>query len=159
MAENFTISKGNVLVNGKIVGTVEKITHDGLWAGSYGIRAGGTEWQGTATDGTVFGGYEKRKDAAAALERHQRPLTVENVGYGEWMGNRFIRATVSWQGFTAMVSQYPEETYWVVDCFYTPGAFMPAWSNGEGSRYTKAHTLKDDQAWAVDKAAGFLLRK
>lgn len=143
---------GEVLADGVSVGTVEKVVHDGLWATAYGIRAGGAEWKGTAPDGTVFDGKDKRKDAAKMLVLHAQPLTVSKVSTGDRMGQRFIEATVCWQGHTAMVSRYPGEEAWVVDCFYTPGAFMPAWSNGAGSRYTRAHVLKPDQAAAVDAA-------
>lgn len=147
-----TIKRNEVYVDEVLVGTVEKIVHEGLWSTSYGIRAGGTEWKGTAPDGTVFDGYDKRKDVAKRLAQHARPLTVDKVGTDEWMGTPFISASVSWQGNTAMVSQYPSEDFWVVDCFFAAGSMMPAWSHGSGSRSTAAHVLKGEQAAAVDAA-------
>jgi len=151
MKAEIKISGGRVYADGTFVGKVEKVTHDGLWAGAYGVRAGGVEWIATAPDGTKFS-QEKRKDAAAMLERHSRPLVVENVHVGDWMGHKFIGATVSWQGYTAMVSRYPEESGWVVDAWFTPGCLMPAWSHGRGSRVTRNHILTGDQARAVDTA-------
>jgi hypothetical protein len=152
MTPTISIRKNDVYADGNLVGTVEKIVHDGLWATAYGIRAGGTEWKGTATDGTVFDGFDTRKAVANMLARHAQPLTVDNVKVDNWMGERFIYASVSWQGITAIVSQYPTEDFWVVDAFFNAGSMMPAWSNGSGSRSTAAHVLKADQAAAVDAA-------
>lgn len=152
MTANPTIKRNEVFVDGVLVGTVEKIVHEGLWATGYGVRAGGIEWKATAPDGTVFDGHDKRKDAARMLVLHAQPLTVKSVKVDDWSGRQFIGATVSWQGHTAMVSRYPDEDVWVVDAYYTPGAFMPRWSNGAGSRYTRAHVLQAEQAAAVDAA-------
>lgn len=162
MPAQFTIKKNEVYVGENLVGTVEKIVHDGLWATAYGVRAGGTEWKGTAPDGTVFDGGDKRKDVANLLARHAEPLTVTKVEIGDYAGRKFIGANVSWQGNSAFVSQYPHEDFWVVDCFFRTGAVMPTWSNGSGSRFTAAHVLKADQAAAVDaavKAAGVVIEQ
>lgn len=162
MTPTVSIKKNNVYADDVLVGTVEKIVHTGLWATAYGVRAGGTEWKGTAPDGTVFDGHDKRKDAAKMLARHAEPLTVTNVKIDDWMGERFVYAAVSWQGNTAIVSQYPSEDFWVVDAFFNAGSMMPAWSNGSGSRSTAAHVLKGEQADAVNaavKAAGVTIEQ
>jgi hypothetical protein len=145
------VQKGTVYADGTPVGTVEKLTHDGLWSTAYGIRSGGTEWVGTAPDGTTFSA-DTRKDAAAKLSRYAEPLSVTSVKVDHYMGNALVSASVSWQGNTACVSQYPEETFWVVDAFWACGAYMPTWSNGTGSRCTRVHVLKPEHAQAVDTA-------
>ena len=152
MLANHTIKNNEVLVDGVSVGTVEKIVHDGLWATAYGVRAGGTEWKGTAPDGTVFDGLDKRKDAAARLVRYAEPLTVSSIGIEDYCGRRYIKAMVSWQGNSASVSQYPGEDYWVVDAFWTTGSIMPVWANGGGSRVTRARVLAGEQLDAVNAA-------
>src|SRR5262245_5184025 len=151
-----TVRAGTVLRAGVPIGTVDKISHDGLWADNQRDRMGGTEWVATATDGTTFDGFDTRKAAVARLAQSVEPLTVTNVRWETNHYGRFLSASVSWEGHTALVSRYPSETAWVVDAFFQPGTFFPVWSNGEGSRFTRAHVLKADQAAAVDAEAARL---
>jgi len=147
-----TVRAGTVLRDGVPIGTVEKISHDGLWADNHRVRMAGTEWVATATDGTTFDGFDTRKAAVARLAQSVEPLTVTNVRRETNHYGRFLAATVTWQGHTALVSRHPQETHWVVDAFFQPGTFFPVWSHGEGARYSQVHVLKDDQATAVDAA-------
>lgn len=147
-----TIKAGTVLVDGISVGTVAKVDHDGLWSDGHGIRVNGFEWVATTLAGEIFDGFKTRKAAAARLARHAEPLTVSDVRIGDYMGDRFIQASVTWQGHHAEVSRYPHETGWVVDAFFRPGTFFPVWSNGAGSRYTRAHVLQGEHATAADAA-------
>lgn len=149
METKITFKAGTVLADGTAVGTVEKVTHEGLWADSYGIRVNGSEWVGTAPDGAKFSG-RTRKEVASRLAAHAQPLKVTGVKVEDTFYGCCITATVSWQGNTAFVSQHPDEDYWVVDAYFTHGC--PHWSNGTGSRYTTAHALKAEYAAAVDAA-------
>lgn len=155
---------GTVTVDGKAAGRVEKEMRQGIFGTALGVSAsaGGTPyWIPYLADGTrLHGGYETRKRAVARIAKHVQPLTVEKVELETswWPAERkYVSAWVTFQGHSFGVSRYADEPHWVVDCYFTPDSMCPAWSNGSGSRVTRAHVLKDemhDAATAAAEAAG-----
>jgi hypothetical protein len=87
------------------------------------------------------------------IVKYAAPLTVTDVRVESGWTGRYVSAQVAWRGYSFMVSRYAHESAWVVDMLIKPGAFMPTFANGPGSRVTRAYTLLDELADATTNAA------
>lgn len=153
--------EGVVLADGKNVGYVKKEMRQGLHATllgvSYGLGEGTPYWIPFTADGTRLceEGYPTRKRAVDRLVKHAQPLRAEDfrVEYGIGSNSKCVTGWVRWQGFSAGVSRYAGEDYWVVDFLATPDSLMPVFSHGAGSRYTSLRTLKPEMADVATAAA------
>lgn len=151
---------GAVMQDGKTIGRVEKVMRQGVFATILGASYSGDGtpyWIPYAADGTQLNeyGYDTRKRAVALVEAHAQPLAVSDVKVESsfFGGARFVSAWVKFKGYSFGVSRYASESEWVVDCLFTPGTMMPSFSNGTGTRVTRAHVLKPEMAEAATKAA------
>lgn len=146
--------------DGTIIGHVKKDIRQGLFATAVGASYSGS---GTAYyipyagDGTCLSedGYPTRKRAVARIEAHAKPLTVTDVRVETGLGTyaKLVSAMVGYRGYTFGVSRYANETDWTVDFLSTPDSIMPTFSNGTGTRATRAHVLKPEMAEAATRAA------
>jgi hypothetical protein len=149
---------GRVTHEGALIGTVVKRAQEGLGLTFSGVGAAREQWFAVDADGKELSpiGYRTRREAVRRLESNAQPLTVTDVklnkpnGFGQT--EPYLSATVSWEGFTAMVSRYASEAAWIVDCFFTPGSSMPVFSNGMGTRYTAGRVLKGEEGAAATAA-------
>ena len=151
---------GSVLVDGESVGRVEKIMRTGPFVQGDGVRFGfgdgAPQWVPYAADGTrLTDGHGTRKAAVDRVVSHAEPLTVDKLKLETSWGSdrKCVSATVRLKGHIFCVTRYATEPAWVVDAYFAPGAFMPAWSNGTGSRYTSARVLKNEMHTAATDAA------
>lgn len=150
---------GSVSVDGTTVGRVEKVMRTGPFIEGIGVRFGfgdGTpQWVPYAADGTkLTDGHGTRKAAVERVVSHSAPLAINKVQLEtSWSNRKFVSAWVTYKGHSFSVSRYASESQWVVDAYFAPGAFMPAWSNGSGTRVTSARVLKDEMHKAATDAA------
>lgn len=153
---------GNVTKGDTVIGRAEKrALGPGLYETVMGVSAtsgGRSQWWAFAADGTQLSdiGYDTRKKCVERIEKHSRPLAVEDMKVETGLGTsaECITAGVSWQGNYCSVSRYyPIEDHWVVDMLIVAGAFFPTFANGTGTRHTQARVLRADQAAAADAEA------
>jgi hypothetical protein len=151
---------GTIMQDGKPIGRVEKVMRQGVFATILGASystEGTPYWIPYGADGKALNeyGYDTRKRAVALVEAHAQPLAVSDIKVeSSFFGGRpFVSAWVKFQGYSFGVSRYANESQWVVDCLFTPGTMMPTFSNGAGTRFTKARVLKPEMAEAATKAA------
>jgi hypothetical protein len=161
MASKTTVSRDGVVTSpdGTIIGHVKKEIRQGIFATLIGASYSGNGtpyWIPFADDGTKLSdGYDTRKRAVKRIEDHAQPLTVSHLEIETGLGSyqKCVTASVRFQGYWFSVSRYANEGYWVVDAMATPDSIMPVFSNGTGTRATRARALKDEFADAVTKAA------
>lgn len=150
---------GVVIRDGANIGYVKKEIRQGLFSTMLGASystEGKSYWIPFADDGTKLSdGYDTRKRAVSRIEKHAQPLSVSDVRIEHGWGSdrKFVHAAVSWRGYYFGVSRYAHETEWVVDFLCTPESIMPVFSNGAGTRYTRAQVLKPEFAQAATDAA------
>lgn len=150
MSATVTVKRtGEVVADGVVAGRVEKRESESLFGYSR------MQWIAYDADGAELGnGYDTRKRAADRVAQNAEPLRVTHVKRGTgWSGQEFASLIVSEAGTSFCVSRYATEDVWVVDALFQPGTMMPVFSNGDGSRVTRAYTLKDEYADAATKAA------
>lgn len=160
MEAKTTVSRDGVVSrDGAIIGHVKKEMRQGLFATMLGASystEGTPYWVPFGGDGTKLAdGYDTRKRAVQVIERVAKPLTISGfTTESGWMSDRkFVSASVEEKGFYFGVSRYADESYWVVDYLSTPTSIMPVFSNGSGSRVTRARVLPDDIGAKVTDAA------
>jgi hypothetical protein len=147
---------GSVSRDGKIIGRVVK---DCQTIGAMIMGADPTMWSAYHADGwTVCRNQARQRDAVRHLDRATRPAAVEGMRISEGWTGRFYEASYSWEGNHVSVSSYPSEVdedgnrVWVVDSLTPCGAFFPHFSNGAGTRVTRAQVLHPEHARAVSEA-------
>ena len=151
-------SRGNsdyvVHVDGREVGSVIKITD--CW---------GTSWRAFTTSGDAVpaGEQKTRVRATELLVRYSEPTSVTDIGVHSYVSGeaeparRYLAATLNHEGRTYRVSHYGAETdgygrpAWIVDYKSSPTG-MPAFSHGDGARYTLSHVLREDLGKIVTDA-------
>jgi hypothetical protein len=159
-----TVSRDGVVTrDGENIGHVQKEMRQGIFGTLLGASYSGSGtpyWTPFAADGTQLSeyGYDTRKRAVQRLADHAEPMTVSGlqVSQGGLMSDwsrRFVECTLRFQGHSFGVSRYATESAWVVDFYWSPDSIMPNWSNGSGTRVTRANVLKDEAASFVTKAA------
>jgi hypothetical protein len=154
---------GAVMLDGAQIGTVVKEMRQGIFATLMGASysaAGTPYWVPFDADGTKLSdGYDTRKRAVSRVEKQAQPMTVEHVKVENYYGlfsteeRKYVSAWVSYKGFSFGVSRYATEDYWVIDTYYTPDSIMPVFSNGGGTRVTRARVLQGDAEKAATDAA------
>jgi hypothetical protein len=139
---------GDVLVNGELAGRVVKEERPGLFGS---VR---TEWVAYAANGEeLTGDYDTRTRAVQRVVKSVAPLEVSDVKRETgWTGD-YVSAHVSIAGASFFVSRYAHEPFWVVDALFNPTSMMPVFSNGGGTRATKAYTLNGEMAEVTTHAA------
>lgn len=151
--------EGVVTRGGKTLGHVKKEMRQGIFATALGAgySAGGTPyWVPFADDGTkLHNGYDTRKRAVARIAAHAEPLTADGFKVETGLGTslRCVSGWVKFKGYALGVSRYAHESQWVVDFLSTPDSIMPQFSNGTGTRCTRAQVLQPDAAKAATDAA------
>lgn len=157
---NVKVSRdGSVVKDGKTIGRVDKEIRQGMFATlmGAGYSATGTPyWVPFDADGRKLSdGFDTRKRAVALVEKVALPLTVDEIRVerGLGTGRDCVTAGVRYLGHYFGVSRYAHEEYWVVDYLVMPGAFMPTFANGTGSRVTRVNALKEPLATAATEAA------
>jgi hypothetical protein len=167
-----TVTRDGAVKRGTdVIGQVRKVMEQGIFSTMLGVSAsgGGTpRWYATAADGTDLTpdyGQDTRTKAVRLIEQYTRPPSVDSIrreqawGMGVGPASEFIAAGLTYQGHSMGVSRYPHEPYWIVDSYMPRGAFMPSFSNGSGTRVTRATILKGEGHALVTGAAieaGFL---
>lgn len=148
---------GVVTRGGAIIGHVKKEMRKGLFGQLLGTDSEGSPWWiPFSDDGTrLSDGYDTRKKAVARIEKHARPMTADGfkLEYGLGSSTRCVTGWVTFRGFAFGVSRYADESVWVVDYYSTPDSIMPVFSNGTGTRATRAQVLKGEAAQAATDAA------
>lgn len=154
--------EGIVSSDGTPIGKVVKEMRQGLFmalstAIGVGYSGAGTPfWIPFDVDGKQLSdGYDTRKRAVERVSSHAKPLTIDGfkIEQGFMGSGYFLSAWVTYQGFSFGVSRYPSESLWTIDCLFTPDSMMPTFSNGSGTRFTRAKGLKEEFDKATTEAA------
>jgi hypothetical protein len=154
MATDVKVTRdGTVTVDGKTVGRVEKrmeqrgfaYTESAVW---YPVNADGVQLGGRF-------GCDTRKKAADLVARDAQPFKADGFKVERDFSDSasFVSGWVTYRGHTFGVSRYATEQHWIVDYYAAPGAFCPTFSNGSGSRCTRAQVIGDEYADRVTAAA------
>lgn len=150
---------GTVTRDGVTIGRVEKVMRQGLFATAFGASYSGGDgtpyWVPFLADGTQLDetGYDTRKRAVALVEKVSRPTEVSGLKVERSGDVAFVSAHFVHKGHVMGVSRYAGEASWGIDFYMSPGAFMPAWSNGSGARYLRVRGLNEELAAIVTAAA------
>jgi hypothetical protein len=159
MESKTTVSRDGVVTrDGKIIGHIKKEMRQGIFATLIGASYSGSGtpyWIPFTDDGTrLSDGYETRKRAVKRIEDHAEPMNVPRVEVKEsWTGQKFISASVNYQGHHFGVSRYASESAWFVDFYMSPDSIMPVWSHGDGDRTVNKKALLGEAHEAADRAA------
>jgi hypothetical protein len=133
-----------VLVGGVLRGTVVKTQHETSIYAAIGNRPGPVKWLVRDTNGAdVAPMQDTRARAVSILIECTDAPKVTNPHIDTWYSNQFVSATLHYKGYVLGVSRYPNEDEWIVDFKARPGCLMPEFSNGAGSRCTRALYIKD----------------